>query len=144
MDGERKPLRTVVRHIGECVLTSGCDGSHKRCVICGTEWNTSVNPNPRTRCQSTPTEIVGYSFWCPGCKHYHWFNVVADEHPKGEKWSFNGNMDKPTFSPSLLHDEPMESGKRCHLHVQDGIIKYCGDCSHALAGKEVPLQLGDY
>jgi len=30
---------------------------------------------------------------CPGCKHYHVFD---------QRWTFNGDFDKPTFTPSML------------------------------------------
>ncbi len=67
-----------------------------------------------------------YFFWCPGCRETHTF-VVA----KGE-WSFNGDMDKPTFRPSLKYDD-------CHLVLKDGIIQFCHDCEHPYRDKDVPL-----
>jgi hypothetical protein len=27
----------------------------------------------------------------------------------------------------------------CHYHLRAGVIEYCGDCAHALAGKSIPL-----
>lgn len=79
----------------------------------------------------------GYSFYCPGCKHLHVFYTM---HPKGIKWSFNGDMDNPTFSPSLKNtvDGPVVH-KVCHLFVRNGMIEFCGDCTHDHAGKSVPL-----
>lgn len=78
--------------------------------------------------------LLGYSFWCQGCTMYHLYYVP--------RWSFNGNMERPTFTPSLLntwtHGESQEP-KRCHLHVTDGQIIYCSDCTHSLAGKTVPM-----
>lgn len=91
---------------------------------------------------------AGYCFWCPGCQQPHSFRTEAtEEHPK---WEFNGDLDKPTFSPSLLcfttarkNGEEIQPPIRetlCHLFVRDGMIEYCGDSPHALAGKTVPME----
>lgn len=93
-------------------------------------------------------------FWCPGCKEMH---VV------GPGWKFNGNYDRPTFSPSVLvtsghylashkqgepcwctyaaehPDQITPKCFRCHSFVIDGQIQFLGDCTHELAGKTVPL-----
>jgi hypothetical protein len=82
-----------------------------------------------------------WSLWfiCPGCKEAHAFD---------ERWHFNGDYQKPTFSPSFLTwlganpeatREPYISGKRCHSYVCDGQIQFLGDCTHQLAGQTVPL-----
>lgn len=79
-----------------------------------------------------------YSFYCPGCKHEHTYSIFQD----GSQWQFNGNMENPSFTPSLLNTMRDEKGKAtsiCHLFVTDGKIIYCGDCTHELAGKTVPL-----
>lgn len=66
----------------------------------------------------------------------------------GAQWSFDGNMVAPTFTPSMNeswnppgphHNSECESG-RCHFIVTAGVIQYCGDCSHVLAGKSFPLE----
>lgn len=75
-------------------------------------------------------------FWCPGCKEPHSYLIErpAGVHPA---WTFNGNFDKPSFSPSLLYpSKPI----RCHLYVTDGQIIFLSDCQHELAGKTVELQ----
>lgn len=96
----------------------------------------------------------GYAFWCPGCKDYH--QVIG--------WQFNGDFDKPTFSPSVLvrsgHYLPEHKGpecwctsnaakhadwepgfecEHCHSFVENGMIRFLDDCSHALKGQTVPL-----
>jgi len=75
------------------------------------------------------------------------------------KWTFNGDYDRPTFTPSILvsgvqaeHDENGEwtgefvcdeAGKPlplcCHSLVTDGQIQFLGDCTHGLANQTVPL-----
>ena len=74
---------------------------------------------------------IQYLFWCPVCDHCHAYD---------ESWKFNGDYDKPTFTPSLLNTKPNDRKDRCHLFVTDGKIKYLNDCSHALAGQEIELQ----
>ena len=72
---------------------------------------------------------------CPGCKHTH--SVPA------ERWHWNGSLEKPTLSPSVRHFWPAgEHGPEktlCHYHIENGIIKFCGDCEHELKGQSVPL-----
>lgn len=75
-------------------------------------------------------------FWCPGCKRHHPF-TVGNWHGR-DGWKFNGDQVSPTFSPSLLvgahGGEP-----RCHLFLEEGVIRYLADCDHALAGQTVGM-----
>lgn len=80
-----------------------------------------------------------YLFWCPGCSCLHCYNV---NHPSGPNWKFDGNFEKPTFTPSLRYlGGP--TGTRCHFFVTNGIIDYCGDNPHSFNGQKVPLQVID-
>jgi hypothetical protein len=94
-------------------------------------------------------------FWCPGCEELHQVRVG------GKGWTFDGNVDSPTFTPSVLvtsgHHVPGHKGdcwctfkartgedpgfkcQRCHSYVTKGHILFLADCTHALAGKTVPL-----
>jgi hypothetical protein len=74
-----------------------------------------------------------YVFWCPGCKCHHTFNVGREKRPV---WTFDGNMDAPTFSPSLLYPDKTP---RCHLFLRGGKLEFLSDCGHELAGKTVDL-----
>lgn len=69
-------------------------------------------------------------FHCPGCGDAHGFTVPP--------WSFNGNLEKPTFQPSLLCDKD-DAAKRCHLFVTEGRIRFQRDCHHELRGKTVGM-----
>ena len=69
-------------------------------------------------------------FDCPGC-HY--------SHPFDKRWTFNGDVEKPTFSPSLLVYGSPPHTPRCHSFVRNGEIQFLSDSTHALAGKTVPL-----
>ena len=87
-----------------------------------------------------------YVFWCPGCDKPHPYRVAREggEGPNVPVWGFNGSLESPTFTPSLLvFPTPVEPDgfqyqKRCHLFLTDGQISYCSDSEHALAGKTVP------
>ena len=104
-------------------------------------------------------KLVGYSFWCLGCGHAHLMRTVP--HGSQACWSFNGNVERPTFGPSLLvtWNEPANSGKalddeiaalpaggrvqmvakRCHSFIRDGNIQFLADCTHKLAGQTTPI-----
>jgi hypothetical protein len=51
-------------------------------------------------------------------------------------WTFNGDLERPTFEPSLLCDQH-DPAHRCHLFLRQGRIEYLSDCHHALAGQTV-------
>jgi hypothetical protein len=74
-----------------------------------------------------------YVFHCPGCEYGHGFHVGGTE-----GWAWNGSLDAPTFTPSLLcnKDEP---ARRCHSYVTNGRIQFLADCFHALAGQTVEI-----
>lgn len=73
-----------------------------------------------------------YLHWCPGCESLHGINV---EKPNdwNAVWSFDGNLESPTFSPSI------NLVGRCHYFIRAGRIEFCGDSTHKLAGQTVPL-----
>lgn len=86
-------------------------------------------------------------FYCPGCRRGHAYRVSPSDPACGPVWAFDGNRDRPTFSPSLLNHEvtvpegePAEWGSpRCHLFLNGGMIQFLPDCSHDHAGKTVPM-----
>lgn len=84
-------------------------------------------------------KLVGYFVECPGCQAEdqssgHIFYLKMND--GGPGWTFNGNFEKPTFSPSMLARTPTT---RCHSFVTDGKIKYLDDCTHPLKGQTVDL-----
>jgi hypothetical protein len=81
--------------------------------------------------------ITGYCFWCPACETLHRFNI-AENPDRRPVWNFNGDVENPTFQPSLLvHASSWQS--RCHLFVSAGQIQYCPDSGHTFAGKTIDL-----
>jgi len=88
--------------------------------------------NPDGTLSKNGREIDLWIWFCPACGFNHHF--FGDG-----RWTFNGDFDRPTFSPSLLVT-PAEGWKhRCHTFVQNGQIQYCGDCDHAMAGQTVEM-----
>jgi hypothetical protein len=107
--------------------------------------------------------IRSMMFECPGCEMSHMVNVAGTGKPV---WGWNGSMDRPTFTPSVLvswdcmsevgrarskvfrdqygrypdHTEnPYDEHHVCHSFVTDGRIQFLGDCTHKLAGQTVDL-----
>lgn len=101
------------------------------------------------------------TFYCPGCKNLHSIPVSING---GSGWAWNGNLVKPTITPSILvrgghytdrhqpgdpcwctfnqeHPEDPVSFtcQRCHSFVTDGQIIFLDDCSHELKGQTVSL-----
>lgn len=83
---------------------------------------------------------LNYWFFCPGCEQAHRYAVQA---PAGKpSWTFDGNLQSPTFTPSLLMRStygPQNEPQVCHLFLTGGQLQFLADCTHALAGKTVPL-----
>jgi hypothetical protein len=87
---------------------------------------------------------TGYMIRCKAC---NWHEFPKAGRP-GASWTFNGDIHRPTFSPSmneLLNGEgPHHNAdlptRRCHFIVSDGEIQYCGDCTHELCGQTMPLE----
>jgi hypothetical protein len=80
------------------------------------------------------TECYGlcYLHWCPGCEQMH---IINTEKPNrlGTIWKFNGNVDSPTFTPSINHPG------YCHYFIRNGNIEYCSDSTHQFSGQTIPL-----
>ena len=73
-----------------------------------------------------------FVFRCPGCGEAHMIKVPV--------WSFDGNFERPTISPSIKATNPnSEPSFVCHSFVRNGQIEFLGDCTHSLAGKTVDL-----
>lgn len=73
-------------------------------------------------------------FWCPGCDDAHRITV---DHPDG--WTWDGNEQAPTISPSILTWRDWGDKRRCHSFIRAGRWEFLTDSTHALAGQTVPM-----
>ena len=100
-----------------------------------------------------------FLFHCPGCKCGHGIRSALPKDrskiPDGfgtAKWTFNNDLEKPTFHPSYLtgtHSGRVDAKgvpikdfavRRCHSYIKNGMIHFELDCFHELAGKKnIPL-----
>lgn len=69
--------------------------------------------------------MAGHFFYCPGCESLH---QISDA------WEFDGNLESPTISPSIL-----VRPNTCHSFVRNGMIEFLSDSEHHLSGQTVPL-----
>lgn len=80
-----------------------------------------------------------YFLICRGCNQEHLIPKIGKP---GASWTFNGDFEKPTFSPSVMlkwNQGEAQVPQCCHFIITDGNINYCGDCTHALVGQTIPL-----
>lgn len=91
---------------------------------------------------------TGWMIRCQACQ-WHEFPKIGQS---SANWSFNGDMERPTFSPSMnqmtnspdsKYYNPECESSRCHFILREGIIQYCDDCTHELRGQSLPLQPWD-
>lgn len=101
----------------------------------------------------------GLAYWCQGCNDVHVIDTA--------RWSWDGNRDRPTISPSVLvrsgckatghkpgdscwctyNAEQRAKGEPevdfgctvCHTFIKDGMVQFLSDCSHDKAGQTLPL-----
>lgn len=103
-----------------------------------------MNPLSAKLRSSSDGDKLFVAFHCPGCDSAHVVKVSDGG------WTWNGDADSPTFSPSVLVTRPANPDAiegfeefrkelRCHSFVRAGQIEFLSDCTHALAGKTVPM-----
>lgn len=89
------------------------------------------------KAKKTKDAVGNVWIWCPGCETHH---ILAVDAPNSlnARWTFNGDFEKPTFSPSLL--VRWEHVKHvCHSFITDGFINFLQDSTHKLSGQNVEL-----
>ena len=85
---------------------------------------------------------LGYAFYCEGCGNYHMY-YTEKPNDIGAKWTFNGDLDRPTFRASMLirmNKEQDNVDLVCHSFVTDGKIQYLNDCTHHLKGQTIEMK----
>lgn len=76
----------------------------------------------------------GYGHWCVACKKLHIFD---------QRWTFNDNLDAPTFFPSMKTVTKWEHTEViCHYFLTNGVQIFCDDTAPIFkkAGLSVPLE----
>jgi hypothetical protein len=75
-------------------------------------------------------------FVCPACKSVHQCD---------HRWGFNGDVERPSFSGSVLvHGDSSIGRPHCHSVVTNGRIAYGADSTHAFAGQTLDLPDWDF
>lgn len=76
------------------------------------------------------------AFHCPGCEGGHAIPITG-----ARAWNWNGSLDNPTITPSLLvnvgRSNPTEH--LCHSIITNGKIMFLSDCTHKLARQTVEI-----
>jgi len=82
-------------------------------------------------------------FVCPGCvaggpdgyAGVHALPVNTTEDIGKPAWTWDGNLEAPTLSPSILS----KGYCLCHSFLRNGIFEFLSDSDHPLAGQSVPI-----
>lgn len=85
----------------------------------------------------------GFMYFCCPCGFYHSVTISPAKSSNGASWTWNGSLDKPTFSPSIVVKVEFENRPSlvCHHYVKNGQIQYLSDCTHTLAGQTIDMEL---
>lgn len=98
----------------------------------------------KARLQEVTRDDISYDvlvFVCPGCvaarpgsSGIHMLPVNVKEEMDKASWEWDGNLELPTLSPSIL---TMGSPFRCHSFLKAGIFEFLQDSEHPLTGQKV-------
>ncbi len=95
----------------------------------------------------TVYRVIEYpTYWAVKCPVNGRINV-----PRDGRWTFDGNYERPTFSPSINETwgkpgQTMEefnadpNPNRNHVFIRDGHIEFLSDCTHSFAGSTVEIE----
>lgn len=85
---------------------------------------------------------------CPGCKtegNSGLHMLPIEPTTKRPFWTWDGNEQAPTLSPSILTKSSYYTGKDtpprkfiCHSYLRNGVWEYLDDSTHSLKGQHVP------
>ena len=94
------------------------------------------------KCRQNHPDDNEYHYKCPGCGYMHGFKTNEGS-PGSPKWTFNGDYEKPSLTPSM-NVGPKTPKSQCHHFVEEGKIRFLNDCWHSLKGQTVELpDIGD-
>lgn len=90
--------------------------------------------------QSAPDQTWdSFWAWCPGCGDL--VIVPVNTTLASQSWDWDGNLESPTLSPSLLTTYGSVGGvpRSCHSFLRAGQWEFLPDSTHTLSGKTVPM-----
>lgn len=100
----------------------------------------------KTVLKSVVAENIRYEalmFVCPGCIEFGYSGIhmlAVNSIEKKPSWTWDGNAERPTLSPSILtRYETPEKKNVCHSFLRNGVFEFLNDCTHSLAGQKVPM-----
>jgi len=100
------------------------------------------------RCRDGDVEYDQLWFVCPGCAsrgegwtglHALPVNGTVQGATKRPFWQFDGNLQAPTLSPSILTGRGDPQGFVCHSFLRAGVFEFLGDCTHTYRNQRVPM-----
>ncbi len=80
------------------------------------------------------------AFMCPGCMEFQGSGLhllPVNSTTKSPSWNWDGNLEKPTLSPSILTGRGSE--KICHSFLEAGVFRFLSDCTHSLVNRLVEI-----
>jgi len=79
-------------------------------------------------------------FICPGCKQFGGtgLHVLPVNTDVTTSWTYDGNVEAPTLSPSILTTSGREQEQVCHSFLIEGVFAYLPDSTHSL--KQAPME----
>jgi hypothetical protein len=81
-------------------------------------------------------------FVCPGCasvgdKSTGLHILPVNTNDKSPSWNFDGNLEAPTLTPSILTGRG--TSEICHSFLRGGVFNFLTDSTHPLSGQQVPI-----
>lgn len=92
-------------------------------------------------------QYTSLMFVCPGCKaaghkSYAGLHLLPVNSPHIDKpsWDWDGNLELPTLSPSILtRGGSLGKDGVCHSFLKAGVFEFLTDSTHPLSGQKVEL-----
>ena len=99
---------------------------------------------PKARLRTLNNRGVVYTalmFVCPGCaaggpEGYDGLHLLPVNTTNYKpSWDWDGNLERPTLSPSIL----TQGYCRCHSFLKAGVFDFLKDSDHPLAGQKIEI-----
>lgn len=80
-------------------------------------------------------------YFCPACGEYHGVPIDGPSVPNRGPWTWDGNREHPTLTPSVrvwIDGEEASNRRQCHHVITNGVITFQAD-SWKRPGESLPL-----